>query len=450
MTTANGLLTTYGSLAEVELNYFFAATGLGGAYAFIGKPDSWPSDSIPPTATEDQATIKQVFKHIYALKQITSAGLSAVVPRFDWTSGNVYTAYTDYDNIFIFDTNGKMTNQFYVRNSYDQVFKCMYSTGSGSTVQPALAPGQTDTSKVIHTADGYKWIYVTTIDKGLKQRFFDADWMPIAIGINTPNTFTGAGFGSIDVVNITNAGNNYVDGVATTTTVSINGDGNGAAAYAVVSGNVISDIVVTNAGNNYTQATVTISPAVGYAGSGATANAIISPIGGHGYDPVSELGCNHIMLSVEFDATEGGYIAENSTFRQLGIIINPLESDGNTALATVYNTSDIGTVSFGITNYNIGEVVYQSADSTFENSYFTAIVSNYDSTNNIISLINTVGSYSIGSILNGFSSGSSRILLNYKSSILNPGSGYLMYYENRTPVQRSQNDNQQIRLVLKF
>jgi hypothetical protein len=390
---------------------------------------------------------------MYAAKQITSNDLSAVIPRIDWISGNTYTAYEDYLENFIFDSNGVQTNPFYARNSFDQIFKCLYSPGTGSTVEPRLSPGQTDPSKPLPVGvDGYKWIYVTTIDKGLKQKFFDLNWIPLGLGNNIPNTLASpAGYGSIDVINITNSGNNFVNDVSgTTTTITIEGDGTGASAYAIVAANQISQIIVTDAGYDYTFATVTVSAAAGYSGSGATANAVISPIGGHGYDPLSELGCNHIMLSGQFNGTEGGVLPANSTIRQVGVLVSPIENTGNVAANTIYNTSDIVSVSFGTTDYQIGEVIYQSTDGTFTNSYYTAIVSNFDAGNNVVSLINIVGTPAVGSVLVGQSSGASRIMLTYNQSILNVGSGYMMYYENRQPVARSINDNQQVRLLLKF
>jgi len=449
MSTVNGLLTTYGSLVQVELNYFFNNTNIGNSYLFLGKPDQWPDDNNPPTTTQDQATIKQTFKHIYAAKLLTSSNLAAVVPRFDWVTGSVYYQYTDYDsNLYAQDSNGVLVNQFYVRNNFDQIFKCLFNNNGGaSTVQPVLAPGQTDITQVLHLADGYKWIYVTTIDKGLKQKFFDNSWMPITIGGNTPNGLVTSKLGSIDAVNITNAGNNYSNGL-TTTTISITGDGVGATAYANVSSNVISDIIVTNAGNNYTYATVSITPNLGYTGTGATANAVISPIGGHGYDPVSELGCNHIMLSLEYDGSENGVVPANSAFRQVGLIVDPVNVDGTLANNAIYNTADSVYVAFGTGNFTPGEQVYQGF--TANSAYFTAIVSDFDTGNNIVSLINKTGTYAIGATLNGTSSGASRIILSYTPTKLSVGSGYLMYYENRKPIQRSPNDNQQIRLVLKF
>ena len=459
MSQVNGLLTSFAALTQVELNYFFTASALSGTptpsttYIFLGKPDAWNDDLNPPIPTEDQATIKQTFKNMFAAKLLTASDLSPVVPRFDWTANTVYTPYSDKVDILEYDSNGILKTQFYVRNSFDQIFKCLSNNNDGpSTVEPRITPGNTNTGQVLGNltvlADGYKWIYVTTIDKGLKQRFFDNNWIPVAIGINTPNTLGTAGFGTVDAVNLVTGGNNYTNGTATTT-VTISGDGSGATAYANVVSNTVQNIVVTNPGSNYSYATVSIT-SLSANGSGATANAVISPIGGHGFDPVSELGCNHIMLSVEFDGSENGAIPSNNiAFRQVGVLVNPLTTTGEVPTGTVYNTADIATLNFGspVNSFVSGETVYQG---TAVNPTFTATVSGFDVVNNLLSLINTLGTFSIGSTITGQSSGASRILLNYTRTGFDVGSGYLYYYENRQPVVRTPTDNQQVRLVSKF
>jgi hypothetical protein len=94
------------------------------------------------------------------------------------------------------------------------------------------------------------------------------------------------------------------------------------------------------------------------------------------------------------------------------------------------------------------EILYQGA--TLATSSFTGTVCSFDSTNNVVSLINTEGSYSLSAPVYGNSSGTSRTLLNYSPTSFNVGSGYMMYIENRQPVQRSANGNEQHRLVLRF
>ena len=453
--TVNGLLTTYASTVEVELTYFFVITASGYApsqqttsYFFIGKPDAWENDANPPIPSQSQASIKETYKHMFAAKLLTSSNMSPVVPRIDWTTNTVYSQYNDYEDMFTMDSNGILTKPFYVRNRFDQIFKCLFNVnGAPSTVEPVLQAGVTDSSQTLYLADGYKWIYVTTIDKGLKKNFFDNNWMPLNVGVNTPNPTLSAKLGSINAINVTNSGNNYTDGTSTTT-VSITGDGQGAVAYANVTNNIVRDVIVTNTGNNYTYATVAINPAIGYTGTNATANASISPIGGHAIDPVSELGCNHIMMSVEINDGENGNIPTDISFRQLGIIVNPILKDGTIPTAQVYNTTDLATVSFGSGAYISGETVFQGT--TLETATFTATVCSFDSTNNVISLINTVGTPTLSSAIYGNSSGASRVMLQYDPTKFSVGSGYAMYVENRQPIQRSPNGNEQLRLVLRF
>jgi hypothetical protein len=453
--TVNGILTTYGSTVEVELTYFFVITAAGFApntqstsYMFIGKPDQWPDDANPPVPNQSQSYIKQTFKHMIAAKLLTSSNMSPVVPRIDWTSGTIYDQYTDYDDMFTMDSNGILTKQFYVRNHFDQVFKCLFNNnGASSTVEPVLQAGVLDSTQTLYLADGYKWIYVATLDKGLKKNFFDNNWMPLAIGNVTPNPLLPAEMGSINAINVKTNGNNYSNGIFTTS-VTITGDGTGATAYANVTNNIVRDVVVTNTGNNYTYATVSINPLTGFTGSGATANAIISPIGGHGTDPVSELGCNHIMISVEIDDGENGNVPTDIAFRQLGIVVDPLLIDGTLPTASIYNTTDLATVSFGPGIFSSGEIVYQGT--SFAEATYTATVCSFDSTNNVISLINTKGTPTLSSAIYGNTSGASRVLLQYNPTKFSVGSGYMIYFENRQPIQRSPNGNEQPRLVLRF
>ena len=154
------------------------------------------------------------------------------------------------------------------------------------------------------------------------------------------------------------------------------------------------------------------------------------------------------MLNAEIDGSEGGLIPTNASFRQIGLITNSLLKDGNLPLESVYTTADLVSVSFGLGGYTLGERVYQGL--TLETSTFSATVSGFDTSNNVVSLINTTGTHSLGEALYGNTSGTSRVLLNYTPTPWSIGSGYMMFVENRTPIQRSPNGNEQIRLVIRF
>ena len=279
--TVNGILTTEGKTALVGITYLAttppsSSNALARIYTFLGKTDPWPDETAPKIATQTTKDYKTVSKNYFAAKKVTASTISPVVPRYDWTSGQIYSKYTDYQNILTYDVNGIMNNVFYVRNRYDQIFKCLFNNNNApSTVEPVIQPGFINIQDAITLADKYKWIYVQTIDKGLKRLFFDNQWMPVVFDRFPPNTLSAAKLGAINAINVTANGSNYINGL-TTTTVTITGDGVNAAAYANAYNSIIQDVIMTNAGNNYTYATVTIN-STSANGSGAAANATNVP-----------------------------------------------------------------------------------------------------------------------------------------------------------------------------
>ena len=186
LTTASKTLLTeqvyFSPVAVVPPQEYNAQT----IFTFLSKVEPWTDDQDIPTPTSDQKYVKQVFKNIFAVKRLSASNIAAVIPRIDWVSGTVYEEYSDQVDNFI-TVDGIVTKQFYVRNSYDQIFKCLFNNnGADSTIEPSITPGNTNTSRAIILDDGYKWIYITTIDKGLKQKFFDDNWMPISFGAYSP------------------------------------------------------------------------------------------------------------------------------------------------------------------------------------------------------------------------------------------------------------------------
>ena len=143
-------------------------------YAFIGRVTPWNDENNPPVPEQDQRSIKNVFKDIISTKLITSSDVSPVIPRIDWDSGTVYDYYTDTEDMLAVDADNIIIKQFYVRNKFDQIFKCLWNNNnSQSTVEPQFLPGTFDNSLLVKTSDGYKWKYMYSLDAGLKQKFFD-------------------------------------------------------------------------------------------------------------------------------------------------------------------------------------------------------------------------------------------------------------------------------------
>lgn len=465
--TANSSQLIYGSKIYEVLQYYYApaasanaATNLNNAlYAFIGQVDPWPDEEQPPVPTQDQYSIKQVYKNIIAAKKVTSSDVTAVIPRRDWVSGTVYDYYTDTDDMFTTDVNGVLTKNFYIRNRFDQVFKCLWNgNGAPSTVEPEFLPGTFDASYLVKTADGYKWKFLYTINIGQKQKFLDANWMPVPIGQNIPNpvsNFTAQG--GIDVINVTNSGQGYYPGGVT---ITISGDGqyaNGTAA--VNSGGYITDISVANTGQGYTYAETTISVSSGYPAPNVIATAIspVSPIGGHGFDPISELGCNHAMLAVEFAESENGLIPTDIAYRQLGLVLDPfsqsnLAKNNPYATETVYDATTHLIVSSGLGSYTSGQIVYQGKSQA--TATFIGKIVSFDPATNILKVINITGTPTVNEVViqdaNGPINSAIRTLLQVASPDFIIFSGYMTYIENRTGVQRSPDATEQFRIVLRF
>jgi len=461
--TANSSLLLYGSKVYEVLQYYYApsATALGASpvvntlYAFIGRVDPWPDPFNPPVPTQDQLSLKQVYKNIITAKKITSADISPVVPRKDWKSGSVYDYYDDTVDMFGTNANQDFIKNFYVRNSYDQIFKCLWNNNGGaSTIEPQLSPGTFDSTFLVQTDDGYKWKFLYSLNAGSKQRFFDENWMPCPAGAFVPNpTITDAGIGSVDVVNITTIGEGYT---ALGTQITIDGDGSGANVVPIIQDGNLVDTVVVSVGSNYTYANPVISVLPGYDTPSVEAVAIspVSPVGGHGLDPISELGCNSVMISLNLSGSEGGIIPTDMTYYQLGLILDPSDTETNPAVCfgDIYDVTTQFFVSPGSGLFTSGQQIYQGSSLT--SATFTATVVSFNATSNIVRVINTYGVPVVNQALlqdaNGPITSAVRTLLSYQDPIFIIHSGYMTYIENRTAIQRSTDGTEQFRTVLRF
>lgn len=116
-------------------------------------------------------------------------------------------------------------------------------------------------------------------------------------------------------------------------TVWVSGDGQGANAYAIctASGNIQKvKTLGANTGNSYTYATVTVDPNNQDSGSGASVRAIIPPPGGHGNDPADELNGFNILINKTVDGAGGtgnNYPVSND-YRVVSLLRNSLLANG--------------------------------------------------------------------------------------------------------------------------
>jgi hypothetical protein len=62
-------------------------------YIGIGRSQDWANDENPPTPNPDRETITSFQSGLQGVKQVVD--LSYVVPRYNWSAGSVYTAWSN-------------------------------------------------------------------------------------------------------------------------------------------------------------------------------------------------------------------------------------------------------------------------------------------------------------------------------------------------------------------
>ena len=134
-------------------------------------------------------------------------------------------------------------------------------------------------------------------------------------------------------------------------TVTIIGDGLNAKAYSKVetlTGGIANVFMITT-GTGYQRAKALIT-SNSIHGTGATANVVLSPAGGHGKDPIRELGGDKLILNAQFvgslgtSSTGKGHIPANTDFRSISLLKDPIlkvDEDNDTISAEkIANTSN--------------------------------------------------------------------------------------------------------------
>lgn len=390
-------------------------------YAVIGNVYPYPNEPTPILPEDNEQYLQyEVHREFIGGKKISTTDVSHCAPRYNWTSGTIYSMYRDTDE-------DMYDRAYYVITDEYNVYKCLYNNkGARSTVKPSGFSTLNFT-----TSDGYTWKYLYTVSLGEANKFLTPDLIPVktitasdgsAESARQLAVQNAAVNGAIQVVETVEVGANYLqvangvvesggirsvtlstassDGVspidniyngssvyiiagtgagqlrrvvdysgATKTftvntafsttpntdsrviispTVTVIGDGQGAKAYARVdtSTGAISNVSIIDTGTSYTQARALIT-ANSIHGAGATANVVISPVGGHGSDPIRELAADKVILNIQFLRSEGesstgkGYIPSNTEFRSITILKDPvLKVNSNNILQTVEKISN--------------------------------------------------------------------------------------------------------------
>lgn len=413
-------------------------------YLTFGKVDGWANDSAPNVANTAVSTTYQVWSNMVGGKRLFGGDIQHVIPRINWTSNTSYSAY-DHTNPNLLDGN---TN-FYVMNSDFSVYKCIANAnGAVSTSEPTSVNPEI----VSITGDGYYWKYMYTLNDSEKLRFLTDDYIPVKTialddGSQQWQVQNNAIEGSIESILLTNGGSGYMN--VSNVVLTVSGDGSGATATVTLntSSNSVNSITITEAGSGYSYASVSITDR-GAEGSGATARAIISPPGGHGKDPLYELGGRNILINGRLRYDEEGKFPVTNEVRQVSLLVSPkIFGTANVMSNTAFLQAQTITL-VGSGEYVADELVYQGA--SLDASTYSARVANWDSSNNKMTVINSTGDISAAVSLVGANSLVTRTVSGVVERELKNYSGKIVYVDNLEPITRSQDQIEEFRILVKF
>jgi len=480
------------SFSEAVSNVYYMGIGRPQAFGTLTRGDSRTTnegtDTVPLTPVDSVQDEYYYFDDMLAAKRVTSADVSYVVPRRNWTAGVVYDYYRhDYGNRITGTTTTQTADSgastlwdstFYVLTSTYQVFKCLDNNGGAAVTsgnEPSVAEG---TTTILTTGDGYKWKYMYTLSAAQQTNFLSTDFMPVA----TNSTISNAAVdGGIDIVKIKTAGTGGTDG--THTSISIRGDGSSGTVSVTISSGAVTAVTVTNVGSGYTFGYITVADIIAAGGtglSGTELDVIIPPrnitaagsaYGGHGADAVKELGAYYVMLNTNFEADETsntGDFTTSNDFRRVMLIRDP-ESGGSAASATTLRGTKAIFLSSASGTFTVDEEINQATTGA------VGKVVEHDTTNSILYYVQTrfndhgvdsngdltafSGTNTItgqSSSVTGTPSSSSTTVDNitftsgYAGAEIDSNTGDVIYVENRSPITRASDQTENVKLIIEF
>ena len=427
-------------------------------YIGIGRSEQWDDSENVPTVTDTPRTLRNLRAGLQSIK--SASDVSFTIPRYNWTSGTIYSAYDD-DFASI-----PATNSYYVLTEDNQVYICLQQgrSSTGASVTSTVKPTGTS-AKAFKTADGYVWKFLYTLSATNANKFLSSNFVPVEKVLDSATlgrsltvleeqqvvVQDAAVPGQIIGVAVTNGGTGYTSAPA----VTINGDGVRAAATATVSGGTITKIELDSSadsgitmGQGYNFASISFS---GGGGSNATARAILGPDSGMGNDPRDELKSTSLMFNTKPNGIEDSNFIVGQDFRQVALIRDPKDnSDAD------FTTSS-GKVLRFLKLQALANVGFLDATITGATSGAQALVDEVDSDRLYFHQTEDTGflAFQEGETITG--GGQTGILAAegddvdsdaFTNDDVNKLSGQILYIENRAPVTRSANQTEDIKVVI--
>ena len=479
-------------------------------YMFVGRAKSWGSTDVPPAGEPiDSFTYQSgVYADSVGFKRVDISDTALVIPRVDWidptqTTGGVGRTYSMYKPDYApakTTANGSSRlydSNFYVMNSDFNVYKCLYNgqTPEFPRGRPSLVEPTGTSTTIIETGDSpgvysYRWKYMYTIDADNILKFVTSEFIPV---LENSLVKSAAGDGAIDTVVIENAGTGYNN--KEYTDVPIRGDyavnnGTQAKCTVKVTSGSIESVTITTAGSKYTFGTIDVAliPNIGN-GVGASLDVVIPPNNGHGADAIRELGAYRLMFASKLETSSAFVDFPNDlTYRRVGLVLNPFDFDTTTVCSQNTRSAVKAMIfpnvptdpGFPSGDFAPGETITQSSTNA------KGFVVSYNSTTKVLKYYQD----SVDGVQNGnvipFSGGNQitssqnafvatpdinfgtpnpatqiqigvsvyelglSFVSGYANQEIQNNSGEILYIDNRNPITRSADQNEELKVVIEF
>jgi len=429
-------------------------------YIGIGKADAYDDSDITATPIRTLREERIARANLQSVKKVTASDATFVIPRYNWTSGTIYSGYND-------NVAGLPSNAYYVLTEANEVYICIQQgrNTAGTAVQSTVVPSYTTAgvaqTAVFETSDGYRWKLMYSLSAVNINNFLSANYMPIEYITDSPNAVgitsqasqqssiqDAAVAGQIVGVRITAQGSGYTSAP----TVTIRGNGTAAAATATVSGGKVVKIEMNNTttalGSGYSYASVHIT---GGGGTGATAEPIIGPLNGIGSDARDELKATSLMLTVKPDGDEGGtFLIDDQDFRQI-VLFKNLEQKDSASAGPIF-TANTGKALRAVEVLSGADL---NVDALMTKDSASAYIDHIDG-NTVFYHQNEntgFGTFNNGAVTDD-QTGSTTIVAAEDSggtgALVDAFTGQVLYIENRAKVIRSSSQSEDIKIVLTF
>lgn len=422
----------------------------------FGKDTEWDNELIPPQAENNLSKDFIDMSNLLFLKKQNAGNASMGIKRNLWSTGIIYDNYSVDVELDTID--------YYVTNSSNRIYICIDNNGG---IQSVSEPTDiTTTIQSFKTGDGYTWKYMGEVSD---INFVTNDYVPVkkVLSDNGSDQWEiqqNAKPNSLTIVGIDDAGATFPTAIPT---INIIGSAIGTA---TLTADVLTEITLTDVGGDYVippyvavtpdasdlashQPTITVIETAGEvtgftilnAGQYNTANAVTATISGGSGCTIDPVFTDYTLTGFTITSVDGGTGYSNTDTVTLD------DGNGNTEAHDLILTPKLGT------SNGLGSNLLEDCNAKYiimnenlvddETGYFATT----DTFRQILVLVDPVdfngdpasASRYYGPASTGYAGASA-------NTKIRSGSGSLIYIDNIEVIQRTSNQQENIKIILKF